>query len=72
MYRSDYSYGRRTNFHISYKDKCLFVIKNICGNDYNGNNVLYKEWVIYNVNTTGFTVNATSPATDVYYLSAGY
>lgn len=72
MYRSDYNYGRRINFPISYKSKCLFVIKNICGKDYNGNNVLYKEWVVYNVNTTRFEVNATSPATDVYYLSMGY
>ena len=72
MYRSNYNYGTSVTFPITYKNKCLFAIKNICGNDYNGNNVLYREWVIYEVNTTGFTVNASNPATDVYYLSMGY
>lgn len=73
MYRSNYNQGVRITFPIAYKSKCLFIIKNACGSDaYSGNNVLYREWAIYSVDTTWFSVLASNPATDVYYLSAGY
>lgn len=60
-----------TKFPIAFNKKCLFVIKNICGTSYNNNNVLYREWVLYNVTTTSFTTNYCSPQTDVYYVTMG-
>ena len=73
MYYSNYNKEIGVAFPITYKSKCLFVVKNACGgNALSGNNVLYREWTIYSVDTIGFTVASTNPATDVYYLSMGY
>ena len=70
MYYSAYDGSMTTTFPIAFNQKCFFVIKNPC-NTYNNNNVLYREWVLYNVTTTSFTTNYCVPRSDVYYVTMG-